>query len=190
MCNWVGKLSVERLSGDCGAILRPYARARFLAPTAAKVARAEKLVGWFGFGGGGAAIKNTPRLIIRKKIGHCYTHGAASIVHATPVPLKPNHVFSVSKIFCRPRCRCDGGRCYCNWINTISPRHTDKSNTPTAAEVSAVWACCCLVPILSNFVCCYIAIIRRGGRCCNGCKVCQRFGGCVGIRWRCILRGR
>lgn len=62
VCNWVGKLSVERFSGDCGAILTPYACARFLAPTAAKVARACKPCAWIWFCPGGGSIKNTPRV--------------------------------------------------------------------------------------------------------------------------------
>ena len=133
----MGSLSTRGRFGDCGAILRPYARARFLAPTAAKVARAEKLVGWFGFGGGwGGNKKHPPPHHLQKKsavVTPTARHPSATL---PPYPLQPDHVFSVSKIFCRRVCRCDGGRCYCNWINTISPRHTDKntdkSNTPTA----------------------------------------------------------
>lgn len=49
VCNWVGKLSVERFSSDSGAILTPYACARFLAPTAAKVAHACKPCAWIWF---------------------------------------------------------------------------------------------------------------------------------------------
>lgn len=60
VCNWVDKLAAERFSGDCGAILTPYACARFLAPTAAKVARACKPCAWIWFCPGGGSIKNTP----------------------------------------------------------------------------------------------------------------------------------
>ena len=62
VCNWMDKLAAERLSGDSGAILRPYARARFLAPTAAKVARACKPCAWIWFCPGVGSIKNTPRV--------------------------------------------------------------------------------------------------------------------------------
>lgn len=67
VCNWVGKLSVERLSGVCGAILAASRVRALFCPTAHHVARARKLVGWFGFGGGRAAIKNTPASSSAKK---------------------------------------------------------------------------------------------------------------------------
>lgn len=136
VCSWVGKLSVERFSGDCGAILTPYACARFLAPTAAKVAHACKPCAWIWFWWGRAAIKNTPPASSSAKKSAVVTPTARHpLATLPPYPLQPDHVFSVSKIFCRRVCRCDGGRSYSIGV-TISPRHTDKntdkSNTPTA----------------------------------------------------------
>ena len=52
VCNWAGKLSAERFSGDCGAILTPYACARFLAPRRQKLVTRVNLVHGFGFAPG------------------------------------------------------------------------------------------------------------------------------------------
>ena len=52
VCNWVDKLAVERFSGDSGAILTPYACARFLAPRRQKLVTRVNLVDGFGFAPG------------------------------------------------------------------------------------------------------------------------------------------
>lgn len=139
VCNWVDKLGVERFSGDSGAILTPYACARFLAPTAAKIARACKPCAWIWFWWGGAAIKNTPRLIIRKK-NRLSLHPRRGI-HRPRYPRTPYNLTTF--LACRKSfvAECVGVMvAVVTAIGvTISPRHTDKntdkSNTPTA------WRC-------------------------------------------------